>query len=40
MWALNLTDPSNPIGVPKSHHDGRLTGKGTTGKKVITPDPN
>jgi hypothetical protein len=38
-WALNYADPSNPIGVPKSHHEGRLTGKGTIGKKTITPDP-
>jgi hypothetical protein len=26
-WALNYADPSNPIGVPKSHHKGRLTRK-------------
>jgi hypothetical protein len=39
-WTLNYTDPSNPIGVPKSRHEGRLTGKGTIGKKAITPDPN
>jgi hypothetical protein len=39
-WALNYTDPSNLIGVPKSHYEGRLTGKGTIGKKAITPDPN
>jgi hypothetical protein len=38
-WALNYADPSNPIGVPKSHHEGRLTGKGTIWKKDITPDP-
>jgi hypothetical protein len=38
-WALNYGDLSNPIGVPKSHHEGRLTGKGTIGNKVITPDP-
>jgi hypothetical protein len=37
-WAINYTDPTNPIGVPKSHHEGRLTGKGTIGKKAITPD--
>jgi hypothetical protein len=23
-WALNYADLSNPIGVPKSHHEGRL----------------
>jgi hypothetical protein len=39
-WALNYDDPSNPIGVPMSHHEARLTGKGTIMKKVITPDPN
>jgi hypothetical protein len=36
-WALNYVDPSDPIGVPKSHHEGRLIGKGTTEKKGITP---
>jgi hypothetical protein len=39
-WALNYTDLSIPIGVLKSHHEGRLTGKRTIGKKAITPDPN
>jgi hypothetical protein len=39
-WVLNYADPSNPIGVPKSRHEERLIGKGTIGKKVITPDPN
>jgi hypothetical protein len=39
-WALNYANPNNPIGVPKSHHEGRLTGKYTIGKKAITPDPN
>jgi hypothetical protein len=38
-WALNYADASNPIGVHKSRHEGRLTGKGTNGKKAITPDP-
>jgi hypothetical protein len=38
--ALNYADPSNPIGVPKSHHEGRLTGKGTIGKKVMPRDPH
>jgi hypothetical protein len=36
-WALNYVDPSNPIGVPKSHHEGRLIEKETVGKKAITP---
>jgi hypothetical protein len=39
-WALNYANPSNPIGVPMSHHEGRLIGKGTIGKKVITPYPH
>jgi hypothetical protein len=39
-WALNYADLSNPIGVPKSHHEGRLTGKGIIGNKGITPDPH
>jgi hypothetical protein len=38
-WVPNYADPSNPIGVPKSHHEGRLTRKGTIEKKAITPDP-
>jgi hypothetical protein len=38
-WALNYADPSNLIGVPKSRHEERLTGKGTIGKKAITPYP-
>jgi hypothetical protein len=39
-WALNYAGPSNPIDVPKSHHDGRIIGKGAIGKKVITPGLN
>jgi hypothetical protein len=39
-WVLNYVDPSNPIGVPKSHHEGRLIGKRTIGKKAITPNPH
>jgi hypothetical protein len=39
-WTLNYADPTNPIGVPKSHHEGRLIGKETIGKKAITPDPD
>jgi hypothetical protein len=37
-WILNYDDPSNPIGVLKSHHEVSLTGKGIIGKKVIIPD--
>jgi hypothetical protein len=39
-WVLNYADLSNPIGVPMSHHARRLTGKGTIGKKAVTPDPH
>jgi hypothetical protein len=39
-WALNYAYSSNPIGVPMSRHEGRLTRKGTIGKKAITLDPN
>jgi hypothetical protein len=39
-WALNYAGPSNSIGVPKSCHEGRLTGKWTIGKKAITPYPH
>jgi hypothetical protein len=33
-WALNYTDPSNPIGIPKFHHEGRLTKKGPLGRRL------
>jgi hypothetical protein len=39
-WALNYADLSNPISFSKSHHEGRLTRKGTIEKKAITPDPH
>jgi hypothetical protein len=39
-WALNYADPSNPISVLKSRHEGRLIGKEIIGKKAITPDPH
>jgi hypothetical protein len=39
-WALNYADLSNSIGIPKSHHEGSLTGKGIIGKKAITPYPH
>jgi hypothetical protein len=26
-WALNYTDPCNPIGVPRSRHDRTIIGK-------------
>jgi hypothetical protein len=39
-WALNYADPSNSIDVPKSHHEERLTEKGTIENKTIIPDPH
>jgi hypothetical protein len=33
-WALNYMDLSNPIDVPKSRHEGRLTGKGTIRRRL------
>jgi hypothetical protein len=39
-WTLNYADPNNLIDVPKSRHEGRLTGKGTIRKKPITLDPH
>jgi hypothetical protein len=39
-WALNYVKPSNPIGVPKTRHEGRLTSKGAIEKKAITSYPN
>jgi hypothetical protein len=39
-WTLNYGNPSNPIGISKSRHEGRLTGKWTIGKKAITPYPH
>jgi hypothetical protein len=38
--SLNYADPSNPIRVPMTRHEGKLTGKRTAGKKAITPNPN
>ena len=37
MYYVNL---NNLIGVPKHHHEGRLMGKGTLGKKSMIPDPD
>jgi hypothetical protein len=37
-WAMGYMDPQNPIGVPRSQHEGRLSGVGTLGKKSVTPD--
>jgi hypothetical protein len=36
-WAMGYLDPQNPIGVPRSWHEGRLSGVGTMGKRSVTP---
>ena len=36
-WCADYFDQGNPIGVPISRHEGRLAGKGTIGKKPISP---
>jgi hypothetical protein len=36
-WAMGYMDPQNPIGVPRSRHEGRLSGVGTMGKRSVTP---
>jgi hypothetical protein len=33
-WALNHVDSTNPIGVPKCHHKGRLTRMGPLGRRL------
>jgi hypothetical protein len=37
-WAMDYMDPQNPIGVPRSRHECRLSGVGTMGKRLVTPD--
>jgi hypothetical protein len=37
-WAMGYMDPQNPIGLPRSRHEGRLLGVGTMGKRSVTPD--
>jgi hypothetical protein len=37
-WAMGYIDPQNPIGVPRSRHEGRLSGVGTMRKKSVTPE--
>jgi hypothetical protein len=37
-WAMGYMDPHNPIGVPRSRHEGRLSGVGTMGKRSVTLD--
>jgi hypothetical protein len=37
-WAMGYMDPQNPIGVPRSQHEGRLLGVGIMGKRSVAPD--
>jgi hypothetical protein len=37
-WAMGYMDPQNPIGVPRSWNEGRLSGVGTMGKRPVTLD--
>jgi hypothetical protein len=37
-WAMGYMDPQNPIGVPRSRHEGGLLGVGTMGKRSVTPN--
>jgi hypothetical protein len=37
-WAMSYMDPQNPIGVPRSRHEGRVSGVGTMRKRSVTPD--
>jgi hypothetical protein len=39
-WAMGYMDPQNPIGVPRSRHEDRLSGLGTLEKKSVTPEPD
>nr|ABA95070.1 transposon protein, putative, CACTA, En/Spm sub-class [Oryza sativa Japonica Group] len=37
-FCIDYMAETDPIGVPASHHEGRLAGLGTTGRKRIVPD--
>nr|ABF94970.1 transposon protein, putative, CACTA, En/Spm sub-class [Oryza sativa Japonica Group] len=37
-FCVNYMSDADPIGVPASHHGGRLSGVGTIGRKRIRPD--
>jgi hypothetical protein len=39
-WAMDYMDPQNPIGMPRSWHEGRLSGVRTLRKKSVTPKPD
>jgi hypothetical protein len=34
-WAMGYMDPENPIGVPRSRHEGRLSSVGTMERDKI-----
>ena len=35
-WCLSYIDPTNPIGISNSRHEGRLVGRGCLREKKIT----
>jgi hypothetical protein len=37
---MGYMEPQNPIGVPRSWNEGRLSSVGTLGKKSVTPEPD
>ena len=37
-YCLGFIDPKNPIGIPKSRHEGRLAGRGILGEKTFIPE--
>ena len=34
-WCLDFIDPTNPIGISKARHMGRLAGMGILGEKTL-----
>jgi hypothetical protein len=40
VFCVDFIDDPSPIRVPMSHHEGRLKGKGTLGKKSNMHIPN
>jgi hypothetical protein len=37
-WAMGHMDPQNPVGMPRSQHEGRLSGVETLKEKSVTPE--
>jgi hypothetical protein len=37
-WAMGHMDPQNPVGMPRSQHEGRLSGVDTLEEKSVTPE--